>query len=208
MRLRIFKEKKESLNNIITTRTGTPVDVRGASLYSIQAVVDVNVPAAVVAANTTIDATANTITATNDLTTGTKLQVTTNGGLPGGISGGTDYFAIQTSTAVFQLATTLNNALAGTAVDITTQGTGTHTYTPVAVAGAAVKLQKSNFPTVLDSGYVYDSTQWTDIATAVSLTVDGTTWFEVGDPSYKAVVMHYTLTAGRMSTDNYIIVKG
>lgn len=206
MTLKVIQDEKISLNNIITTRTRV-FDARQLERFSLQCIVDVNVPAAVVAANTTVDITANTIAATNDLTTGTKLQVTTNGGLPAGISALTDYFAIQTSTAVFQLATTLNNALAGTAIDITSQGTGTHTYTPVALAGATVKLQKSNKPEVLESGYIYVSGDWQDVAAATSITVDATVFFEVGEPAYRAFNLHYTLTAGRMSTDNYIYSK-
>jgi hypothetical protein len=53
------------------------------------------------------------------------------GGLPGGLSVSTNYYIIldPDDTDGFLLATTKDNALAGTDIDITTTGTGTHTIT-------------------------------------------------------------------------------
>jgi len=49
--------------------------------------------------------------------------------LPGGLAESTDYYYIPLTTTTFSLATTLANARAGTAIDITSAGTGTHTVT-------------------------------------------------------------------------------
>ena len=61
--------------------------------------------------------------------TGTRVRVSSATTLPGGLSANTDYYMIYQSTTTFQLATSLANALAGTAINITDTGTGTHTVT-------------------------------------------------------------------------------
>jgi hypothetical protein len=64
--------------------------------------------------------------------TGTAVTFTNAGGaLPAPLSAGTIYFIIQASTSTFQVATTLANANATTAINITDAGTGTHTATTV-----------------------------------------------------------------------------
>jgi hypothetical protein len=81
----------------------------------------------------TADATANTITFPTDrmFDVGTGIRVTNSGGaLPGGLSAGVTYYIIElTDRRTFKLATSVANAFAGTAIDITTAGTGTHTGT-------------------------------------------------------------------------------
>jgi hypothetical protein len=54
-------------------------------------------------------------------------KVSTSGALPAGLSSTTLYWIIRTGNATFKLATSRENALAGTAVAITTDGTGTQT---------------------------------------------------------------------------------
>ncbi len=53
---------------------------------------------------------------------------TTADDLPAGYSADTDYWIIYVSANTFKLATSYDNAIAGTAVSITDDGTGTHTY--------------------------------------------------------------------------------
>ena len=55
------------------------------------------------------------------------FQFSTTTTLPAGLSLTTDYWAIKTAATTFMVATSLANALAGTQVDITDAGTGTHT---------------------------------------------------------------------------------
>lgn len=55
------------------------------------------------------------------------FQFTTTTTLPAGIALATDYWAIRVSANEFEIATSIANALAGTQVDITSDGTGTHT---------------------------------------------------------------------------------
>ena len=61
--------------------------------------------------------------------TGMKVRATTTGTLPTGLAAATDYFVIRASTTTIKLAATLANAVAGVAIDITGQGSGTHTLT-------------------------------------------------------------------------------
>ncbi len=57
------------------------------------------------------------------------VRMTTSGVLPAGLALATDYYVIRLSADTFALATSLANALAGTVIDITGAGTGTHTIT-------------------------------------------------------------------------------
>jgi len=61
--------------------------------------------------------------------TGTAVVLTTTGTLPAGLSLSTTYFIIKTAATTFKLATTIANADAGTQIDITDAGSGTHTVT-------------------------------------------------------------------------------
>lgn len=70
-----------------------------------------------------------TVTASPELITGRKVQLTTTGTLPTGLSLATDYYIIAISSTTIKLASSRANAVAGTAIDITGQGSGTNTAT-------------------------------------------------------------------------------
>ena len=57
----------------------------------------------------------------------TRVQLSTTTTLPGGLAAATDYFVIRISDTEIRLATSYANAVAGTAINITDGGTGTHT---------------------------------------------------------------------------------
>lgn len=79
-----------------------------------------------VVAYTAVDTTNNLFTsAGHGLPNGTPCQITSTGTIPGGLAINTQYYVVNTATDTFKLATTYN----GTAIDITTQGTGNHTIT-------------------------------------------------------------------------------
>jgi hypothetical protein len=59
------------------------------------------------------------------------VTFTTTGTLPAGLSLATTYFLITTGATTAKVATTLANAIAGTAIDITDAGTGVHTINSV-----------------------------------------------------------------------------
>lgn len=58
---------------------------------------------------------------------GTRVRLTTTVTLPAGLALATDYYVIKLSDTTFSLASSYANAIAGTAVNITDAGTGTHT---------------------------------------------------------------------------------
>lgn len=83
----------------------------------------------------TADASTDVITFTStanspsNLLTGTRMRLTTTTTLPAGLSLATDYYYIRVSDSTGKFATSYANAIAGTAINITDAGTGTHTAT-------------------------------------------------------------------------------
>lgn len=77
--------------------------------------------------------------ASHGFRTGIKVRVSNSGGaLPTGLAAGTDYYVIKIDANTFYLSTTYLGAINGGAIiDITSDGTGTNTVTPQAVAGTA-----------------------------------------------------------------------
>lgn len=68
--------------------------------------------------------------------TGQAVVLTTSGGAPAGLTAGNTYYVIWVDATHIKLATTRALAVFGTAIDITTQGTGTHTLTQTLTARA------------------------------------------------------------------------
>ncbi len=145
------------------------------------------------AVNTTTDVITKTA---HGQVTGAKVALTTAGTLPTGLSA-TTYYVIKLTADTFQLASSLANAAAGTAVDITTPGFGTHTITPalLVTTGAVAKLQVSN-----------DGTNFTDVTSAtVTITAAGSVvWIfgvqSTGQPFRSKIVrLLFTPTTGSVT---------
>ena len=76
----------------------------------------------------TADAGTDILTHSNiNLMNYSKVQVSTTTTLPAGLSAATNYFVIKVTDTTCKLATSYANAVAGTTIDITSTGTGTHT---------------------------------------------------------------------------------
>ena len=76
----------------------------------------------------TVDTSTDVATHTNpNLLPYTRVQVSTTTTLPAGLAAATDYYIIWVTDLTCKFATSYANAVAGTAIDITTTGTGTHT---------------------------------------------------------------------------------
>lgn len=67
-----------------------------------------------------------------DIQTKDKVVITSTATMPGGVTSGATYWAIRVSATQIKLAISYANAVAGTAVDITSAGTGTVTCNVVA----------------------------------------------------------------------------
>ena len=65
----------------------------------------------------------------SNILTGTRVRLTTTTTLPGGLATATDYYVVKISDTTFKLSTSYANAIAGTVINITDAGTGTHTVT-------------------------------------------------------------------------------
>jgi hypothetical protein len=190
--------KPTALNAVIATIQSAIVDMNGYQSVSVQVNYSDVAPAAKTVAATAILAaniTANTLPiAAHGYITGTKVALTTTTTLPGGTSA-TDYWIIKVSAGVVSLATSLANAVAGTAVDITDAGVGTHTLTPVASGSNVFKLQKS-----------LDQSNWIDVssATVTIATSTSSTMFEVASPSYRYLKLLYTPSAGQVNLETFV----
>ena len=76
----------------------------------------------------TADDTTDICTHTNiNLLPYSRVQVSTTTTLPAGLSAATNYFVIKVTDTTCKLATSYANAVAGTAINITSTGTGVHT---------------------------------------------------------------------------------
>ncbi len=205
MARRIARSDIITTSDIVTTSASEPFSVGRATSVSIQAVIDVNTPSATtfVDGDVTVGTDLITKAAHGLTTTGLKVQLTSSGTLPAGLALATDYFVIVVTSGTYMLASSLANAQAGTAVDITAAaGGGTHTVTPVALAGASVTLQKSN-----SYGRSGVTAVWDAVESATTITADGNIWISDVDPEYEYARVSYTLTAGKLSAATYVTVK-
>ena len=203
MRKRIIQDNF-TVNNVTGTSYSSVISLDDcAETISVQVVADVNTPSAVIVASAAI--TINTDpthpssfhSVAHGLIDGLKVQVSTSTTLPTGITAVTDYFVIKTDADYFKLATSLVNALAGTAQSITNVGVGNQTVTPTAIAGGTWTLQQSN-----------DGTNYADVASATNVTTDASFFVEKIDPTSKQMRIKCVVTAGMFSCDNHVLVKG
>lgn len=175
----------------IAETTGISVDVTNADRVAVQVVYSDSAPSA----KTFNDAATNTSTdritiSSHGFITGTKVAATTSGVLPGGLST-TNYWVIKVDADTIKLASSLANASAGTAVDITSAaGGGTHTLTPATSASNVAKLQES-----------VDGSNWTDVGsyTVTIATSSGAVVWPVGAVSSRYLRVLYTPSAGQVS---------
>lgn len=197
--IKIITTATQLTGEITGTTYGTAINLDGALTFSAQCNITVDTPSAKTFAASAVNTTNDTATITaNGFATGLKGQVTNSGGsLPSGLSGSTDYFIIVVDANTVKFATSLANALAGTSIDLTAQGSGTNTFTPTALAGATVKLQKSN-----------DGTLWSDEGSATTISASQLSFLEKINPTTLYMRLAFTLTAGQLTSSNLYVVKG
>lgn len=142
---------------------------------------------------------AGTLTISNHgFVTGLVGQASTSSALPTGLSTSTNYYVIVVDANTIALASSLANAVAGTAIVLSSNGTGTQTFTPTASAGNIIKAQGS-----------IDGSNWTDLTTTnfpnlpnCTVTVStstGSTLWDLQEPSFKFVNIQYTPSAGQIT---------
>lgn len=139
----------------------------------------------------TVSATSNVLTL-SDLVpwaTGTQVYVTSTGNLPAPLSASAAYYWIagedSEDASMGQLASSYDNALTNTAIDLTNTGTGTHTIT---VAVSATTSASSDTITLSDTKTYFetgDRVRIIDVpqtVTLIGLTHVTTTYDEEGNP--------------------------
>lgn len=142
-----FQQRNDTLlvaTDATTDQTATTIDCTVLDKASLQVTYTDTTPSAVIFASADIDTGTDTLTAVDHgLFTGLVGQFTTSDTLPTGISALTDYFVIVVDADTIKIASSLANALAGTAVNITNAGVGDQTFTPTALSGV-LKVQMSD----------------------------------------------------------------
>jgi hypothetical protein len=125
---------------------------------------------------------------THGMLLGLVGRFTTSTTLPTGLSGGTDYWVIPVTANTFRVASSLVNAQAGTFVDISTVGTGTHTFTATTLA-ISIQPQVSNDP---------DSVGWVAYGSPTTATATGDTMYDI-PTDYKWARLSVTVTTGQLT---------
>lgn len=190
----MYKNSKLQSGEVVLSENYS-ADVSDATVVAAYTKWSINSPAASVFSSVDINVADDTISEPgHGFLTGLVGELTAEpatGVLPGGLAAATDYYVIQVDANTYKLATSAANAVAGIAVDITDGGTGNHTFTPKALAGASVKFQKSA-----------DGSNWTDIAGAsASITAAGEYWFEAADVAYEGLRAVFAITSGSINLD-------
>jgi hypothetical protein len=188
--------KKKSVSTLINESVASSqslvVDLGHMLGLSVQVTYSNVAPSAAAVAAASVNATANTFTkAAHGFVTGLKGQMTTSAAdLPDGLALTTDYFVIRVDADTFKLATSLANAVAGTAIDLLDAGTGTHTFTATTSTGNVCKLQVSN-----------DGADYEDLGsyTVTIATSSGNEFWNVGELHAKYLRVLYTPSAGQIA---------
>jgi hypothetical protein len=159
-------------------------------------------------ANKTFTAAASDVITTataHGYVTGMKLQASTDGVLPAGLAAVTDYYFIYVSTTTGKLAASQADALAGTAVDITDAGTGTHTIAVTTTIAGSVKLQKCNDPDTVAEA----SRTWFDVgSSSQNFTATGNLNWTAADVAYRLLRAVVTVTSGTVTAAIRLNAKG
>lgn len=165
------------------TDTNLTTDVQGVGFLSVQSVYTDATPAGPdTFLPADVDVVANTITLTaHGYVTGLKIALSgTN--LPAGLSA-TNYWAIVVNANTIKVATSLANAVAGTPVDITTQGTSADSeFTAAALGNSTFACYASN-----------DGTNWVALTSqTVTISASGSSLFRLGEPDYRYMQCRFT----------------
>lgn len=123
-----------NLNMLTSTATGVPSQVYLVDVLAVYPFLDANSASAQTLTNNlnvlegfTVGS-ADTLTHTfYELLNLTRIRVTTTGVLPTGLAAATDYFVIKLTDTTCKLASSYANAVTGTAISISVDGSGTHT---------------------------------------------------------------------------------
>lgn len=148
----------------------------------------------------TANAGTDLITYTSDWKTYTKVRFTTTTTLPAGLSLATDYWLVRQSATTANVASSYANAVAGTFIDITDAGTGTHTLTiqmPRYASGAGCEAFYVVQTAPTGGGPNLSASAYTNSAGTGSRAFQGSPTMGAAADAYAARVIHSGNAAGR-----------
>lgn len=148
----------------------------------------------------TADAGTDLLTFANDWKTFTKVQFTTTTTLPAGLALATDYWLIRVSATTATVASSYANAVAGTFIDITDAGTGTHTLTiqmPRYADGAGCEAFFVVQTAPTGGGPNLTASSYTNAAGGTGRAFQGSPSMGAAADAYAARVLHSGNAAGR-----------
>lgn len=127
-----------------------------------------------------VNATTNRFTVANSYATGDEITIRSSGAVPAGLTANTNYFAIRISATVIQFASSQVNALAGTAIDISDVGSGTHSIVGKKAISAFyttnwIKFKNASLVKKLAKPMILLNAAATSINLTMQIAVD---WFE------------------------------
>ncbi len=136
----------------------------------------------------TANASTNRLTVARAYTTGELVRLSTTGTLPtatgGDLDASTDYYVIYYSATEIYLARSLALALAGTSIDLTSTGSGTHT---IALYSKQITLYQQTTIDQYSVGTSDGTTEWQEFDLADALALRETLLVEVNGVSYTRV---------------------
>lgn len=142
-----------------------------------------------------------TVTAHGYLT-GVLVTLTTSNTLPTGLATSTNYYLIVVNANTVKFATSQANALAGTAINLTGYGTGTHTIVATTALAGSVKIQVNNEP-------INGTPNWVDLpSSSTNFSAAGNTLFNYDNGGYRSVRAVVTVTSGTVAPVLRINSKG
>lgn len=147
----------------------------------------------------TANAGTDALTYANDWKSLTKVRFTTTTTLPAPLALATDYWLIRTSATTATVAASLSDAIAGTFIDLTDAGTGTHTLTiqmrnPNGVGCEAFFVAQTQ-PTA--GGPTLSASSYTPTVGSAGRAFQGTPTMGATADAYATRVLHSGNAAGR-----------
>jgi len=135
------------------------------------------------------------------LTLGRRVQFSTTGGLPAGLTAATDYYiVIPDAVDGYQFATSYDNAVAGTIIDITTTGSGTSTMILNLYEPAKRGMSPDEMTEAQENSNIFGSEARFTSGFAL---VQGDTFY-TSSASGKVHYADYTLSSGPQAPEPYL----
>ena len=155
----------------------------------------VTMAAVAYASATDINATSNVLTKAHTFVTGSVVRVATSTTLPDPLVAATDYFVIKVSATEIKLATSLANALAGTAIDLIDVGVGNQTVTAATSGACTLTLEVSP-----------DNSLFVPYAAATTLTAAGN-HIAITKPAFNYFRIKLTIVDNQFTIDTRVLFK-